>query len=266
MEVRDPVATLLNCANTKELPYAFSISPMFPKSGIVERWSPHGRWRPPKARGNNLKLIPVHFYYDGNTTAVQEVLPDVEEHRTYSVYYDRAIFWTVDYDATEKQVSDGKESNPPEDTPEENQQRHGFSRQSAANPQKSDSSRDSEDEDEETDDWAPLKFDHRERDLLSYAGRHQPFSRLQIRRRDQNWAQKLLTDSCSAQGITDDRNHGGLIGELPLLIALMAFAIPAGDLGRGLCRVLGRSWAAPLFERAAGCKSMTQISKHFEVS
>lgn len=182
----------------------------------------------------------------------------VEEHRTYSIYHDRAIFWTVDYDATKEQVSDGSESSPEEDTPEETQAQFGFQDQSAASSDVDDSD-DEDDEDQserrvEKDDWAPLKFDHRDRDLLSYAGRHQPFSRLRVRRPDQEWPSKLLTDTCSARDTSREPRHGGLIGELPLLIALMAFAIPANELVTKLCEAMGRTWRAPRCPREAGCK------------
>lgn len=226
---------------------------MSPKPGIEHRWSPKGRWRPPKASRHNLALPPAHFYFNGTATRKINVLPEhFQPHRTYSVYHDRAIFWTVDYDATEGLVGDG--------TAEEIETQRGFRHESAATSRVVDSldeSDDGNDDDDraEKDDWDPLKFDHRERDRLSYAGRHQPFLRLCTQRPDQEWAQKLLTDACSAQDKTNDPALGGLIGELPLLIALAAFATPQAHLSEGLCQAIGHTWKAPEWPRTDGCKS-----------
>lgn len=174
--------------------------------------------------------------------------PNAKVHKTYSIYWERAIIWTVDYDATLEQL----------EPPPRVMNMSGFQIQSAASSDVGES-----DEDYEyRDDWAPLKFDHREHDLLSYAGRRQPHSRLRVRRSNQDWPQKLLPDTCSAQETSDDLSHGGLIGELPLLIGLMALAIPKGQLAPGLCQSMGRPWRAPQFAREAGCKSLVITFKH----
>ena len=262
MQVRSSISSCYFETHDRQPSYAFSIAPMYPKPSIVERFSPHGRWRPPKAFSHNLSLLPALFSFDGNkpasTTTILSDLPlNAGEHKTYSIYYDRAIVWTVDYDATLEQVNDGNESSPPEDTPEDGITQRSFESQSTASSEISEP----EDGDEQQrdpsgwkDDWAPFKFDHEEHNLLSYAGRHQPHSRLCIRRSDQEWAKKLLPDSCSAQNETDNKSHGGLIGELPLLIGLMALAVPAAELEDGLCEAMTHPWTAPQFEREAGCK------------
>jgi hypothetical protein len=235
---------------------------MYPESSIVQRFSSHGRWRPPKALGHNLGLLPALFFFDGNkaasiTTSLSALPLNAEVHKTYSIYYDRAIIWTVDYDATQEQVNDGNESSPSEDTPENGITQRSFESQSTASSvigESDDGDEQQRGQSEWKDDWAPFKFDHEEHNLLSYAGRHQPHSRLCIRRRGQEWAKKLLPDSCSAQNETDNASHGGLIGELPLLIGLMALAVPAAELAVGLCHAMRHPWTAPRFEREAGCK------------
>ena len=207
-----------------------------------------------------MSLPPAHFYFDGNITTTKIAPPpNARVHKTYSIYYDRAIIWTVDYDAVDEQVNDGNESNPSEDTPGDGVTQRNLESQSTASSELGESEDGEEQAEQATesewkDDWAPFKFDHKEDNLLSYAGRHQPHSRLCIRRRDQEWAKKLLPDSCSAQSETNDESHGGLIGELPLLIGLMALAVPAAQLAVGLCQAMGRPWIAPAFEREAGCK------------
>ena len=246
---------------------------MVPRSGIEQRWSQHGRWKPPKAFGNNLSGEPASFHFNPTnndpinnnatnnnntcTITLSALPPNADLHKTYSIYVDRAIIWTVNYDATVEQVGDGLEHNRPEEQSEQLDHRSramnisGFHVQSSASSDMGES----DDENEYKDEWAPLKFDHRERDRLSYAGRRQPYSRLRVRRSDQDWPEKLLPDTCSAQETSEDPRHGGLIGELPLLIGLMALAIPPDQLAPGLCQSMGRPWRAPQFARAAGCKS-----------
>jgi hypothetical protein len=197
------------------------------------------------------------------TITLPALPPNAEVHKTYSMYWERAIIWTVNYDATLEHFGNGMESNPPKEPLEQLEppprvmNMSGFQIRSSASSDVGES-----DEDHEyRDDWAPLKFDHREQDLLSYAGRRQPHSRLRVRRSDQDWPQKLLPDTCSAQETSDDPSHGGLIGELPLLIGLMALAIPKGQLAPGLCQSMGRPWRAPPFAREAGCKSLVVTFK-----
>ena len=249
--------------------YAFSIKAMAPRTGIQEQWSHHGRWRPPKALGNNLSDDPMFFFFNPRndtanyTVTLPDLPPDAKVHKTYSIYWERAIIWTVDYDATQEQVGDGMEGNPPKglleqlDHPPRVMNMSGFQVQSSASSDVGES----DDDHEYRDEWAPLKFNHRDRDRLSYAGRRQPHSRLCVRRLDQEWPQKLLPDTCSAEDMSDDPWHGGLIGELPLLIGLMALAIPKEELIPGLCASIGRPWTAPHFERAAGCKSSAYTAK-----
>lgn len=261
-------------AYTAQVRYVFSIAPMSPKQAIEERFSPHGRWRPPKGLGNNLTLPPAYFSFDGQTTSVQtrnapDLLQNAVLHKTYSIYYDRAIFWIVPYDASKERVDDGEENTPSEDLPTENirpgsMNTSGFQNQSAAS---SDVSDDESGESTSTKtttpnvDWSILKFDHRDSDKLTYASRRQPHSRLCVRRRSQEWAQKILPDSCDAQpqNVTDNKNLGGLIGELPLLIGLMAFALPETNWEHLLCQAMGQRWSAPNAERSVGCKPYSSL-------
>ena len=228
---------------------------MSPKTGIELRWTSNGDWRPPKASGHNVADPPIHFYFNGEVTEEMNGLPHVQMHRTYSIYHDRGTFWIVDYDASREPVGDGIDNNPQEDTPRAARARRALPRGSNRAANSSDESdNDNSDRNAEKADWDPLKFKHRDHDKRSYAGRRLPHSRLCTRRLDQAWAEKLLSDTCSAPEITDDEDHGGLVGELPLLLALVAFAVPETRMADGLCQAIGRTWNAPNWPRAVGCE------------
>ena len=200
---------------------------------------------PLKGYGNNVKKSDPRIFHfnpsdtEENVTSCLAALPSSAHlHKTYSVYFERAIFWTVDYDATDEQVGDGRELD--------------------RSPHSSTASSDLGAADEQVDnkdEWAPLKFGHRY-NQRSYVSRREEASRLCVWRPDQEWATKLLPDTCSAQvkDKTTDRSQGGLIGELPLLVSLMAFAIPENRLVDGLCQSMRSPWVTPPYERAAGCE------------
>lgn len=71
--------------------------------------------------------------------------------------------------------------------------------------------------------WKKLYFDH-EQDYSSYltpAGQH---SALACQRADQRWPRMLLPDIYHGP-LTPYQQYGGLVGELPIFLALMAFSI-----------------------------------------
>jgi hypothetical protein len=72
--------------------------------------------------------------------------------------------------------------------------------------------------------WQPLRFDHNPNDYSSFltnAGQH---CMLRVQRRDQAWTQLLLPDIYHTSVLTDHQQYGGLTGELPIFLALMAFS------------------------------------------
>lgn len=185
---------------------------------------------------------------------------DILFHKTFSIYYDRAIFWIVDFDATKRQVGDGSSMIFQHDDPMEGRIQYGFGEESSAFVDTKMNSPNAEDEVEtrnyETDDWTPLMFDHRERDGLSYAGTRQPYRRMLTRRKDHAWHDQLLTDIHIATDFSDDPTRGGLVGELPLLIGLIAFAVPNAFRADEICNTVstGKPWSTPNYPRAEGCK------------
>lgn len=72
--------------------------------------------------------------------------------------------------------------------------------------------------------WQPLRFDHSDTDYSSFltnAGEH---STLRVQRLEQRWQSMLLPDIYHTSIMTDHRQYGGLTGELPILLALIALS------------------------------------------
>lgn len=233
---------------------------MMPRPRMQPRHGRHGRWNPPKALGNNIKWIPngstapytLLFYHNGQTTAQVNQLPAGVEHwQTYSIYHDEAVFWTVDYDACQSSIADGDE-----DTGDNNAE--------------SDEETEREDDEEEIerDTWAPLTFssaDNDEYPYMSFAGRRQGNRRLLTQRPDQLWAEQLLPDRYQAaqENRTGHRNYGGLVGDLPLLIGLMAMTVPAQNIVTHLPQMIVNRWRVyppAVVPRQAGCKQRCNLA------
>ena len=93
------------------------------------------------------------------------------------------------------------------------------------------------------DTWHPLRFDHHARTYASFvtnAGQH---NTLRIQREDQAWTRMLLPDIYHTPVRTEDTRYGGLIGELPIFLALIAFSTSREYLPSVLPRVfIGGSW------------------------
>ena len=206
---------------------------MRPRRDIRERVTRGGRWLPPKADGNNERYSSTRFYHDSQTTAVVDSIPATAlPDKTFSIYYERAVIWNVDYDATSQKVHDGRETSAAEGAAAEGELDVEVS-----------------DDEELRDDWAPITFSHLQ-DYISYIGRRLDQLRLCIQRPNQIWAQHILPDPYTAQEVR--QSYGGLIGELPLLIGLMALAIPEEHVQGHIPRATGNPWQVPNFARSAG--------------
>ncbi|KAH9822098.1 hypothetical protein Tdes44962_MAKER04773 [Teratosphaeria destructans] len=199
---------------------------------------------PPKARGANRRACSNWFKHtDQGTQPTAEVPEAVTSHQfaCYSVYHDHGIFYTVHYDATSNKVGDGIDATAT----------RGNTRDSS-----DDSSGSTVDEEEDHDDWSTISFNWADqRRKLSYAGQRQPFQRLPLRRHDQIWADQLLPDryQASQDRYTQEVGSGGMVGDLPLLIGLVAFAMPATFVPGYLGINLGNTFSAPQnFPRGCG--------------
>ncbi|TKA71289.1 hypothetical protein B0A55_07590 [Friedmanniomyces simplex] len=87
----------------------------------------------------------------------------------------------------------------------------------------------------------------------SYAGLHLESQHLHIRRSTQTWPDQILPDPYRATRLTHSESHGGLNGELPLLIGLMALALPSTFVLTGLPSCIDNPWRVyPISEIARG--------------
>lgn len=100
------------------------------------------------------------------------------------------------------------------------------------------------------DDWHTLKFDHSPDDYSSFltnAGQHDT---LRCQRDDQTWTQILLPDIYHTTSISHHRDHGGLIGELPILLGLMAHTTSRENLPLVIpCLFRNEAWQVHTYSR-----------------
>ena len=78
------------------------------------------------------------------------------------------------------------------------------------------------------EDWFPLRFDHSDQDFSSYLTNAGQNPTLCVQRHDQVWPKMLLPDIYHAQSppIAQTSGYGGLTGELPIFLALLAISMP----------------------------------------
>jgi hypothetical protein len=91
--------------------------------------------------------------------------------------------------------------------------------------------------------WHPLRFEHSTDDYSSFLNNAAGDLTLAVRRRDQLWPRMLLPDIYHGDRITRNQSYGGLIGELPILLALIAFSTSRDTLPNVLPAVFrGGAW------------------------
>jgi hypothetical protein len=72
--------------------------------------------------------------------------------------------------------------------------------------------------------WHPLRFDHNPHDYSSFLTNAGQQTMLRVQRNDQAWPRLLLPDIYHTPTLTQHRQYGGLTGELPIFLALIAFS------------------------------------------
>jgi len=190
-----------------------------------------GTWYPPKSLGMNQMIgggvSGLYWYCDGNTIFQVAYLPDNCPHfKTFSVYHHKGIFWASKCDATAVQVGDGDD-----DTRDQ----------------------DSEDAPEGEDEgWHLLSFDYEDEDdeqqtYSSHVTNAGEQGRLRTQRPNQTWPKMLLPEhyhaSEASRTSAEYLQYGGLTGELPLFLALVAFSIDANSVRLALENCFrDRSW------------------------
>lgn len=217
-----------------------------------KRYSKRGWDLPSRALGHNVVKSVIHFRHrDGITTIVPSIPNDAETHRTYSMYIYNATIWTIKYDATDQEVRGGEDSSQSSmyDPDDENDDEH------EATPFDEPPESQIEEESENDDDWVSMSFNHGA-NHVSYAGRRKQHWRLCIKRTDQEWARLILPDPYMAQKETANPRYGGLVGDLPLLIGLVALAVADDRVSTALPKIISEPWQFHLDEsarRGDGC-------------
>lgn len=207
-------------------PFLFQITEMRQRNDVADIRDRQGQWSPPKKKGYNKRrqstTIPDHiFRCNGhNITADWLLAGDLDRHyKTFSIYIEQDIFHIVNYDATQYKVGDGRQqiSEPASDSDDADSIDTILDGSSTLRHQQN------------FMDWSRLRFDHSEENgsfgsYATYAGSH---PRLRTQRPDQFWARRLLPESYHAdpRGWTTHSQYGGMNGELPILLALVAFSV-----------------------------------------
>lgn len=199
------------------------------------RVNAHGRWLPPQRLGLNRAGQPVTFYHDGQKSSIVDagVPRAAQEYKTCSVYHEGAVFWIVSYDATARQVGEGRDT-------------------TAARGDLAESDNTDDDdlattdgEDEENHDWSPLRFS-KDTHGVYYAAQGREHRLMACSRQaTQAWASRLLTDVYFEEPVDE---FGGMNGDLPLLIAMVAFTMPPQHVGRYLPWCIHQPWRLSAME------------------
>ncbi|KAK0934736.1 hypothetical protein LTR29_013667 [Friedmanniomyces endolithicus] len=194
---------------------------MAPNPAARPRIFPNNRWKPPKKLGNNWKWPATTYYHDGqNTTVHLGRLPaTAQRFKQYSVYHDHAYIWAVDLDASLEKVGDGRDDSA-DRVEAEVERREG----EVDNP-----------------DWSTLTF-YELSQYRSYAGLGLELQHLRLRSSTQIWPDQILPDTYRATQSTPHQGYGGLVGDLPLLISLMALALPSSFVQTGLPSCMANPW------------------------
>lgn len=76
----------------------------------------------------------------------------------------------------------------------------------------------------EGENWHPLRFEHSDQDYSSFLTNAGDQPILRVQRSDQQWPRMLLPDIYHTPVRTVSQQYGGLTGELPIFLALIAFS------------------------------------------
>ncbi|KAF2140205.1 uncharacterized protein K452DRAFT_309982 [Aplosporella prunicola CBS 121167] len=156
----------------------------------VPRSLGQGIWFPPAHTGSSQATLPQWFYYDGTAViAAATIPPGLYEYGTYSVYYDDSKFWAVPYNVLQIPVATG-----------------------------------------ENYDWNRVMFSHGEVDgtasRVTLGGEHWQLG--PQHHQHQQWIRMLFPENHHPDPSMNPPNYssyGGLSGDLPLVLALIAFSI-----------------------------------------
>ncbi|KAK3712169.1 hypothetical protein LTR37_009260 [Vermiconidia calcicola] len=244
----------MSLQSTRQVQYPrfwLSVDPIKPSGRFQERIDRTGHWAPPRPLHSN-EYVPGYTtrrWFEFSNWRTREVesqeVNGKPPYKTYSFYMSNHKIWIYRSDATHYKVGDG--SGNPRIT------------SGAASDDEEDesSSESSSDDDDRVEDWVPLKFrwpDEINSSGVSYATTRGPYDRLRLQRPDQVVLRELLPDQYLATPETQRprRPYGGLIGELPILIALIAYSVRPNEVDGALVHCLRRGYRSYNRPRGGG--------------
>ena len=228
---------------------------MEPSNNFEIRLNAHRQWQPPRPRRSN-KLVDRHTtgnwyeFKNGRTTQVEKPARARLEHfKTFSFYFSDGNIWIYPCDATRYQVGDGLGSRRIAGSPTPNEETDVSS---------SDYETDN-DNDRRMEDWRPLSFKcpiPGDNSFCSYATIRAQEETLRLQRPDQASLSQLLPDRYHAapEARRAPQGYGGLVGELPILVALIAYSVRPDRVDGALTHCLRQGYNSHHRPRGEGCK------------
>lgn len=211
-----------------------------------QRYDRNGRWLPPRELGaNKLSQSPFHhiwYHYDGRqTTVVPQPTVPMQHYNTYSLYIINHKIWIYPYDATVAKVGNGTTNPDAESEPGNSSDEEGARPPSIA-----------------AEDWTPLRFQWPNTDNVgspTFVARRALESTLQCQRSDQRWVREILPIRYHAEAgyRAEPQGRGGLVGELPILIALIALSVRPDQVPTALVHCMGHEYNPHGLPRGQGC-------------
>lgn len=220
-----------------------------------------GEWQPPRPLGSSIRrpsrtADKYYRYRNGRVWEANTPTSGWKTFRTYSFYHSGGKIYVYPADATRHTVADGR----------------GNSRRTRATtriPAANSSSDDSDVDDTHTWDWRSLNFaylDENDGSATSYACyRGRPnLNGVKMLRDDQQLRRtigELLPNEYIRQTTRAQPTHsaggiprGGIVGQLPILIALLAYSVPEADVDATLISHFRYPYHLHGGRRSAGCK------------
>lgn len=258
-------------ARQPQLQFWFKLQAMVHRNGVVQRyedgsWRPDryeiGEWLPPRPYRYNIRdpNDPQGSWYWFNQAQVtwQRNQPEgdnITHYKTFSFYVNNSRIWIYPCDALKYQVGDGQQNPSP---------------MSELMVTESSSEDDEKDDDgleavnASSEDWTELAFNRvtRQADAIaSFATKRGDSDTLHVHRPHQIWPSEVLPARYrlpQAQAV-DSRTHEGMMAEIPIKIALVAFSVRPAGVRNALENSFQNTYVSSGQTPGRGCKCVTRI-------
>jgi len=159
------------------------------------------------------------FHYNGVRTSQENCPAGIRHFKTYSFYLHQGTVWIYPQDATQRQVGDGSQH---PSTGEGSSTQH-----EQGEPEGWSDREDDESDLGDTEDWAPMAFEwlpDSDDCLVRVRGEHET---LRPQQSSQNWVNEVIPAAYQATNppAAGSLSSGGMAGDLPTIIALMALSV-----------------------------------------